>query len=196
MFNCWGATDVKFWPQKRWKKIMLTSLLVALAVLVGLGGYLEYSVYREVASPLETLNPSGAKSALVVYHPGLTDFAQNITYTYAEALAAAGWRVDITTVSAQTPTDLSSYSLLVLNWAIYDFNPAPTMTNYIHRLGDLNNLNTTIITISGGMDPLNAKDAMNQTVKNAHGNIVQSLSSSRSNRDFEGLRAAATNLVP
>jgi hypothetical protein len=176
--------------------MLLTTLLVALAALVGFAAYLEYSVYREIAAPIETLNAAGEKSVLVVYHPGTTDFAKNITYTYAEALSANGWRVDVSTVSSQTPTDLSKYSLLVLNWAIYDLNPAPTMTNYIHRIGNLNNINITIITISGGMDPLNAKAAMNQIVQDAHGNILQSLSSSRSNRDFEGLRAAATNLTP
>ncbi len=187
---------MRFMPQKRWKKILLTALLAALAVLAGLGAYLEYSVYREVPSPIETLNAAGSKTALVVYHPGLTDFAHNVTYTYAEALAANGWRVDITTVSAQTPTDLKGYSLLVLNWAIYDLNPAPTMTNYVHRIGNLNGINTTIITISGGLDPFNAKDAMNRIVQDAGVNVVQSLASSRSNRDFAGLQEAASTLTP
>lgn len=186
---------MKFWPQKRWKKILLTSLMIALSVLAGVFAYLEYSVYREVSSPIETLNASGAKAALVIYHPGTTDFARNITYTYAEALAAAGWRVDIATVSAETPTDLSNYSLLVLNWAIYDLNPAPTINNYVQRVGNLNNINTTVITISGGLDPFNAKDAMNRIVQDANGNIVQSLSSSRSDRNFDALREAAIKLT-
>ncbi len=187
---------MKFWPQKRWKKILLTSLLITLAVLIGIFGYLEYSVYREVTSPIETLNASGSKSALVIYHPGLTDYARNITYTYAEALAANGWKVDISTVSAQTPTDISNYSRLVLTWAIYDFNPAPTITNYVHRIGNLNGIDTTIITIGGGLDPFNAGASMNKIIEDANGNVVQSLASLRSNRNFAALQQAAAALTP
>ncbi len=186
---------MKFWPQKRWKRILLTAFLVTLAVLVGVGGYLEYSVYREVTSEVRVLNPNGAKTALVIYHPGLSDFAQNITYTYSEALAAAGWRVEVATASQEAPTDLSRYTLLVLPWAIYDFNPAPTITNHIHRIGSLNGIDTVIIAIGGGLDPLNARDAMNRIVTDADGTVLQSLTSFRSQRNLDVLREEAAKLI-
>ncbi|MGD6850652.1 MAG: flavodoxin family protein [Candidatus Bathyarchaeia archaeon] len=187
---------MRFWPQKRWKKIVLTTLLVTLAVLVSLGGYLEYSVYREVTTQTEVLNADGAKTAIVYYHPGLTDFARNITYTYAQALAAGGWRVEVATASTQAPTDLSKYSLLVLSWAIYDFNPAPTITNQLHRIGNLNGMDTVIIAIGGGLDPLNAPANMNKTVQDANGTVVQSLTSYRAQHNQAELTEEAAKLKP
>lgn len=186
---------LRFWPQKRRRKILLTTLITVLAVFGGLFGYLEYSVYREITTQTAVLNAVGAKTALIIYHPGLTDYAENITYTYAEALAANGWRVEVTTASSQAPADLTKYSLLVLCWAIYDFGPAPTITNYIHRIGNLNGISTVVIVLGGGLDPFNAKEAMIKTVENADGNIVQTLTAYRSNRDFSQLRSEAAKLT-
>ena len=186
---------LRFWPQKRRRKILLTTLITVLAVFGGLFGYLEYSVYREITTQTAVLNAVGAKTALVIYHPGLTDYTENITYTYAEALAANGWRVEVTTASSQAPADLTKYSLLVLCWAIYDFGPAPTITNYIHRIGNLNGISTVVIVLGGGLDPFNAKEAMIKTVENADGNIVQTLTAYRNNRDFSQLRSEAAKLT-
>jgi hypothetical protein len=187
---------LKFWPQKRRKKILLSTLLIVLAALVSVGGYMEYSVYREKSASTEILNPSVAKTALVIYHPGLTDFARNITYTYAEGLASKGWRVEIATASPQAPTNISKYSLLVLCWAIYDFNPAPTITAQIHRIGNLNGVNTTIIAIGGGLDPLNAPKAMNKIVQDANGTIIQQLTSFRSQHNQDTIREDAIKIIP
>ena len=187
---------MRLWPQKRWKKILLTAFLIVLAILVGIISYFEWSVYREVETETQVLNANGAKTALVIYHPGLTNFAENITYTYAEALETRGWRVEIATASPKAPTDLTSYSLLVLCWPIYDLNPGPTITNHLNRIGNLNGIDTAIITISGGLDPLNAKDATNKNLEVANGNIIQSLSSSRSNRNLDDLREEAAKLTP
>jgi len=187
---------MQLWPQKRGKKILLTAFLIVLALLLGITGYFEWSVYREVETETQVLNAKGAKTAIVIYHPGLTDFAQNITYTYAEALETRGWRIEIATASPKAPTNLNAYSLLVLCWPIYDLNPGPTITNHLNRIGNLNGIDTVIITISGGLDPLNAKDAMNKNVGDANGNIIQSLSSSRSNRNLDYLREEAAKLTP
>lgn len=186
---------MRFWPQKRWKKIMLTTLLIILAVFAGIGAYFEYSVYREITS-METLNNSGSKTALLIYHPGLTSFAKDVAYTYADGLVTNGWRVEVATVSKQAPKDLSQYSLIVLCWAIYDLNPAPTITNYLHRIGDLQEMNTTIITIGGGLDPLNAKEAMNNTVKSVNGSVIQSLTMFRSQRNMTQISDEASKIVP
>ena len=162
---------------------MLTTLLVILAVFIGIGAYLEYSVYREVNST-ETLNNSGSKTALLIYHPGLSSFTKDVAYAYANGLVSSGWRVEVTTVSPQAPTDLSQYSLLVLCWPIYDLNPAPTITNYVHRIGNLQGINTTILTIGGGINPFDSSAAMNKIVQDAHGTIIQSLTMFRSNHNL------------
>jgi len=186
---------VKFWPTKRWKKIMLTTILIVLAVSLGIGAYLEYSVYREVTFT-ETLNPSGSKIALVIYHPGLTSFTKDVASAYADGLVSSGWQVELTTASSQAPSDLSKYSMLALCWPIYDFNPAPTLTNYIHRVGNLNDINTTIITVGGGIDPLNTPATMNKTVQDANGQVIQQLTMFRSNRNMIEITQQASNIYP
>jgi hypothetical protein len=162
---------LRFWPEKRWKKAVLVTLLVLIAVGAPIVAFLEYSVYREVVSPIEVKNPTGLKTALVIYHPGLQPFAHDIAYGYADGLAQNGWRVEITTASSQAPTDLSNYSLLVLTWPIYDFNPGPTITNYVKHVGDLNGTDIVIVMIGGGLNPFNSGDAMQKTVKDANGTI-------------------------
>ncbi len=174
---------------------MLTTLLIVLAVFVSIGAYLEYSVYREITST-ETLNNNGAKTALLIYHPGLTSFTKDIAYAYADGLVSSGWRVEVTTASQQAPTDLSKYSLLVLCWPLYDLNPAPTITNYIHRVGNLQGINTTIIKVGGGIDPFNTSATMNNTVQSANGSIVQSLTMFRSQRNLPAISAEASKLTP
>jgi hypothetical protein len=175
---------------------MLITLLVTLAVLGSAAAYFEYSVYQETPTDLQILNADGANNALVIYQPGLTDYAKNMTYTYAESLAKAGWRVEITTPSRQAPTDISKYQLLVLCWAIYDFNPAPTITNQIHRLGNLNGVDTAIIIIGGGLDPLNVKDSMNRIVSDANGTVIQTITQFRSQRNLSLLQEEAAKLTP
>jgi len=173
---------------------MLTTILIVLAVFVGIGAFLEYSVYREVNST-ETLNVSGAKSALLIYHPGLTSFTKDVAYAYADGLVSSGWRVEATTASQQAPSDMSEYELLVLCWPIYDLHPAPTITNYLHRAKNLQGINTTVITVGGGIDPLNAQEAMNNTVCSANGSIVQSLTMFRSQRNLAAVTAEAAKLA-
>ncbi len=187
---------MKLWPQSRRRKIALITLIVTLAVFGSLGGYLEYSVYREVASPMDVLNPTAPQKALVVYHPGLSDFAKNVTYTYADALAETGWRVEITTASPQAPRDISNYKLLVLTWAIYDFNPAPTIKNQLNRIGDLQGTNTVILAIGGGLDPFHAPDTMKKMVQDANGTLIQTLTTFRSNRNLAELVSQASEIKP
>ena len=187
---------MRFWPQKRWKKILLTTLLIILAVLIGIVGYLEWSVYREVSSNVEVLNSQGAKTALIIYHPGITDFARNVTYSFADGLVSSGWRVEVTTASSQAPTDLSKYSLLVLGWPIYDFNPGPTITNHIDRIGDLNGIDTVVMVIAGGMDPLNAQEGMNKKVQNANGTLIATLQAFRGGTAAQDMFNAASNITP
>jgi hypothetical protein len=169
---------------------------VILIVGVAVVGYLEYSVYREIATPTEILNPQGAKTALVIYHPGLTDFARNVSYSFADGLASSGWRVEITTASPQAPINLSNYSLLVLGRSIYDFNPGPTVTHCIDRIGNLNDIKTVLIAVGGGLDPLNAQSAMNKIIQNANGTIMQSLTSFRSQHNQGALQEEASKITP
>jgi hypothetical protein len=187
---------LRFWPQKKWKKILLTALLVLLTVLLSMGGYLEYSVYREVSTQTVVLNFDGVKTALLIYHPGITDFARNVTYSFADGLASGGWRVEIATASPQAPVDLSNYSLLVLAWPIYDFNPGPTITNQIHRMGNLNDTATVIIVVAGGMDPFKAQTNMEKIVQNANGTLLETLQAFRGGDAWITMQEEASEITP
>ena len=187
---------MRFWPDKRWKKIVLVTFLVLLAVGVPIVAYLEYSVYREVTSPIEVKNAQGAKTALLVYHPGLSAFSHDVSYAFADQLSTNGWRVEITTASPQTPTDLSSYDLLVLSWPIYDLGPGPTIANYVKRVGDLQGLETVIVTTGGGIDPFNAQDAMRNIVQDANGAVKEAVTIFRGGNVTDKAINAASNILP
>jgi menaquinone-dependent protoporphyrinogen IX oxidase len=187
---------MKILPQKKWKKALLVTLIVFLIVGVPIVSFLEYSVYKETATPIEVKNAGGNKTALVIYHPGLTAFSHDIAYTFADRLASNGWRVEITTASSQAPANITKYELIVLDWPIYDFNPGPTLTNYVHRIGDLQNKDTVIITIGGGINPFNAQDAMKQIVQEVNGNLKDLVAIFRGGNFTEKADQAASTIIP
>ena len=162
-------------PRKRWKKMLFITFLVLLVVFAIVFAFLEYSVYREVTTAVEVKNPEGVKTALLIYHPGLTSYANDVAHNFAEGLAGNGWRVEIATASPQAPTNLSNYRLLTLIWPIYDLGPGPTIANHVKRIGDLQGIDTAIITIGGGIDPFDAVSAMRRTVEDANGTIRASM---------------------
>jgi flavorubredoxin len=183
-------------PQKKWKKALVVTLLIFLIVGVPVIAFLEYSVYNEVVTPVEVKNADGDKTALVIYHPGLTAFSRDVAETLTDRLASNGWRVETTTASSQTPTNITKYELIVLDWPIYDFNPGPTLTNYIHRIGDLRGKDTVIVSIGGGINPFNAQDTMKKIVQDANGNIKDSITIFRGGDFTEKADQFASKILP
>jgi len=150
-------------------------LIVVLVILVAAWVLFDLWLNREVVSEVRALNPGGdAGAALVVYHPGKSDFHHRVTAGFAEGLVSNGWRVEITTVSTQAPTDVSGYSLLVLGWPTYWFNPSLPVRKYLSRIGDIEKKNTVIICTAAG-SPLNNCETMKNLVQAANGKIVKSL---------------------
>ncbi len=162
-------------PEKRWKKMLFIALIVLLVVFASIFAFLEWTVYREVVTPVEVLNSAGTKTALVIYHPGIQPFGHDVAYGYADGLAENGWRVEIATASPEAPTNLENYSMLALIWPIYDFGPGPTITNHIKRIGDLQGIDTAVVCIGGGINPFDAASTMRRTVQDANGTIIAEL---------------------
>ena len=129
-----------------WIALLAVSVLVVVVVAM-----LDYGRNKEVVSEVNALNPGGdGGTALVVYHPGKSDFQHRVFSGFAEGLVSRDWRVEITTPSSQAPTDLSSYDLLVLGGPTYWFTPNRPVRRYLSRLGDLGGQRTvTIITAMG-----------------------------------------------
>ena len=98
---------MKFLPQKKWKKIFLISILAFVIVVAGVSGFIFFKINNDYVSEIEVLNAEG--SALIIYHPGLSSFMQDVAYAFADGLVENGWRVEITTASSQAPTDMSDY---------------------------------------------------------------------------------------
>ena len=150
-------------------------LIVALAALAAWGVWLMQGRNREVVSEVKTLNSEGkAGTALVVYHPGKSDFQRRVFAGFAEGLVSNGWRVEMTTPSPQTPTDLEGYDLLVLGGATYGFKPNQPIQTYVRRLGDLGGMPTVTIITALGMGERSTR-MMEQLVRQANGHLVKAL---------------------
>ncbi len=152
--------------------IGLIALFAALAVW---GMWLMNGRNREVVSEVTTLNPGGETgTALVVYHPGKSDFQRRVFAGFAEGLVANGWQVEMTTPSPQAPADLAGYDLLVLGGATYGFQPNQPIQTYVSRLGDLGAKPTVTIITALGMGE-RSTGIMENLVRQANGNLVKAL---------------------
>lgn len=156
-------------------RLLIVALATAVVIAVGWYGLLSAWVNRERVTDIEVLNAESVSgTALVVYHPGLSDFQRNVSYAFAEGLADSGWRVEITTASSQAPADLSGYGLLVLGAPTYDWLPAKRLQSYVKGLGDLRG-QATVTIISGAGSTMLSQPAMEKLVRDANGDLVKSL---------------------
>ena len=151
------------------------AVFAVLAALAAWGAWLFSGRNREVVSEVETLNPEGeAGTALVVYHPGKSDFQRRVFAGFASGLGASGWRVEMTTPSPLTPTDLAGYDLLVLGGPTYGFKPNRPIQKYLERLGDLGGKPTVTLITALGMGE-RSTEMMQQLVREANGDLVEAL---------------------
>ena len=149
--------------------------IVVLAALAAWGTWIMNGRNREVVSEVETLNPEGeAGTALVVYHPGRSDFQRRVFTGFAEGLVAGGWRVEMTTPSPQAPTGLDGVDLLVLGGPTYGFKPNRAIQKYLNRLGDLGAKPTVTIITALGMGE-RSTEMMQRLVREANGTLVKAL---------------------
>ena len=156
------------------KEGLITAVVTLVVLLVAWHGLLSFMVNAEVISDIEILNPdASAGTALVVYHPGRSGYQEMANQAFAEGLVSNGWRVEISTASKETPTDLSGYDLLVLSAPTYDWVPAKPIQRYLERLGDLGGQPTVVIISAAGTTTLSVP-MMENLVKEANGDLVGS----------------------
>ncbi|MCW4016418.1 MAG: hypothetical protein NWF06_08620 [Candidatus Bathyarchaeota archaeon] len=166
---------MRFLPQKRWKKILLIAILVFVIVVAAVLGFVLFKINSDYVSGIDVLNADGSKTALIIYHPGLSSFMKDVTYTFADGLVENDWRVEVTTASSQAPTDLSGYSLLVLGSPVYAGSPSLTIKGHIERVGDLQGIDIVLLVTSGGSDG-GAEASMQQTVEEYNGTVKEVVS--------------------
>jgi hypothetical protein len=165
---------MRFWPQKKWKKILLVTLLMIVVISVSLLGYVSFAMNNDVVTQLVIKNATGSKTALVLYHPGLSSFSHDVSYAFADGLVSNGWRVEIATSSIEAPTNISKYSLLVISSNTYAFTPDSPTTRQIERIGNLNGIQTVLLTLGAG-NAQESQKALETTIQTSNGSILQSL---------------------
>ncbi len=173
-----------------------TVLATALFILASAWGWVLYMTNRQVVSELTVVDPHGtAGRALVVYHPGLSDFQEHMIRSFTEGLVSRGWRVELTTASAKAPTDLSGYDLLLVGGPTYWWAPARPIQRYVARLGDLGGKPTAIL-VTGAGSVGRSRSIMERLVREANGEIVVSLSLTTMHpNDETAMRAGERNRV-
>jgi hypothetical protein len=81
--------------------------------------------------------------------------------------------VEIATPSIEAPTDLSKYSLLVVSSNTYASDPDKPTIRQLERIGDLNKIQTVLLTLGLG-SAQQSKQSLENIVNASNGNIVQS----------------------
>jgi hypothetical protein len=148
---------------------------VALFGVLGLVGWnvvLMPWANQEVVSQVTRHNTGGTSgTAFVVYHPGRSDLQTRTVNGFVAGLVQAGWAVDVTTASTQTPVDLSAYDLLVLGAQAYTWSPARPVQDYLARVGDLNGL-PVVALMSGLGETGPANTVMRDLITASNGTLL------------------------
>jgi hypothetical protein len=181
---------------------------VAIFGVLGLAGWnfgLMPWANQEVVSQVTRHNAGGTSgSAFVVYHPGRSDLQTRTVNGFVEGLVQAGWAVDVTTASAQTPVDMSAYDLLVLGAQAYTWSPARPVQDYLARVGDLNGL-PVVALLSGLGETGPANTVMRDLITASNGTLLDIYNVWQlrpiddlygTDDPFEAMRQTALNVQP
>ncbi|MGY5858949.1 MAG: hypothetical protein RTU63_06245 [Candidatus Thorarchaeota archaeon] len=105
---------------------------------------------RETIRDLEIQNPDGLEGTVfVVFRPGVTSFNEDIVNEFIRGLVDSDWRVEVTTTSTQTPTNVTGYDLIVLGSPVNGGMPHESMLVYLTRI-DFEGRPVFLILTSGG----------------------------------------------
>jgi hypothetical protein len=165
---------MRYWPQKKWKKILLTVVLVLIIASFSTLAVISYLINTDKVTQIEIINQNGEKNAVIFYHPGLSSFAHDVSYAFADGLTLNNWRVEIATPSIEAPTDLSKYDLIVIASNTYGFNPDTPTIRHLERIGDLKGKQTVLITLGAGSAE-QSQQVFEDLVKTQNGTIIATL---------------------
>jgi len=153
---------------------LLVTFSVIIIVSVSFLVFASYVMNNDALTELVIKNPDGNKTALILFHPGLSSFSHDVSYAFAEGLESTDWRVEIATPSVEAPTDLSRYSLFVVASNTYGFNPDTPTTRHLERIGDLKGIETVLITLGAGSAE-QSQQSLEDLVETSNGTIIESL---------------------
>lgn len=146
----------------------------------------------EKETDLKSINSQGKSgNVLVIYHPGLSSFQEDVTYSFVKGLVERDYAIEITTSSSKTTTDISKYDLIVLGMPTYGGGLAKPMENYLARIDDLEGKKVVII-ITGAGSTDESVTNMKEFIAMRNGYIIESLPlwSMKPNEDVYGINDA------
>jgi hypothetical protein len=125
--------------------ISMVGLIASSVVILGLNGL-------EIIRDVEIRNPDGSTGTVfVVFRPGVSRFNEDIINDFIRGLVESDWRVEVTTCSAQTPTNVTAYDLVVMGSPVNGGKPHQSMLDYLAR-ANLAGKPVVLILTSGGED--------------------------------------------
>ncbi len=142
--------------------ILIAGLIATTVIVVSINS-------RETIREVEILNSEGLTGTVfVVFRPGVTSFNEDIVNEFVRGLVDSDWRVEVTTTSQQTPTNITGYDLIVLGSPVNGAQPHQAMQDYLERI-DFEGKPVVLILTSGGEDSRNAMDIFRDAVVDANG---------------------------
>ena len=147
--------------------ILIAGLITSFVVITALNSI-------ETIRDVEIRNPDGSKGTVfVVFRPGLTSFNEDIVNEFIRGLIASDWRVEVTTTSQQTPTNVTGYDLIVLGSPTNGAKPHASMLDYLTR-ADFEGKPVVLILTSSGIGETGIEHFRNATI-DANGVVLSEL---------------------
>ncbi len=148
--------------------ISILGLISATVIIVSLNS-------PEIIRDVEIQNPDGATGTVfVVFRPGVTGFNEGIVNEFIRGLVDSDWRVEVTTSSTQTPTNVTTYDLVVLGTPVNGAAPHQSMQDYLAR-ANFGGKPVVLILTSGGQDSSPAMGVFRNATLSANGIIHSEL---------------------
>jgi len=147
--------------------ILIAGLITSVVIITSLNS-------AEIIREVEIQNPDGATGTVfVVFRPGLTSFNENVVNEFIRGLVDSDWRVEVTTSSQQTPTNVTAYDLIVLGSPVNGGKPHEAMLAYLTR-ADFEGKPVVLILTSGGIGGTGIDYFENATI-DANGVVLSAL---------------------
>jgi len=142
----------------------IVGLIATTVIIVGINS-------RPTISDVDIQNPDGLTGTVfVVFRPGVTGFNEEIVNEFIRGLIDSDWRVEVTTTSEETPTNVTGYDLIVLGSPVNGGQPHEAMQNYLARV-DFEGKPVALILTSGGEDASAAFEVFRDATTGANGTI-------------------------
>ena len=147
--------------------IVIAGLIISGVIIVNLNG-------AEIVRDVVINNPDGLTGTVfVVFRPGLTGFNEGVVNEFVRGLVDSDWRVEVTTSSSVTPTNVTGYDLIVLGSPTNGARPHASMLDYLTRV-DFEGKPVVLILTSGGFGGAGLELFGNAT-EDANGVVLSSM---------------------